>query len=220
MKKAIVILMVLCLLTSALAEEWICSSCGSLEGGNFCTQCGTAKPTNGSWVCPSCGTKASGNFCSYCGKNRPTQADKNVRIEDMEIFKNKTKGGMDCTRTNKADRFLTDNYGNTYSHSLSVGTGSLTYLLNYQYLTFSGTVAFPKGCQCDSYRESATLKIFGDDQLLAEFKNFNDGSRPEPFCISVKQYERLRLEWTCKGDNVWDDWGFFATIFDGVLVPE
>ena len=218
----IVSLVLVALLSCASAEGWTCPACGFEADGNFCANCGEKKPEESAseWICPGCGNKASGNFCSNCGKGKPTKSDRYVNLGDMEIFQNKTKGGSPAWYTDKYDEYLTDNYGNTYAHSVSVGTGSLTYLVNYRYLTFSGTVAFPKGLASDDYRESATLKIYGDEELIAEFKEIDDGSRPESFSLNIKPYERLTLEWTCEGMNVWSDWGEYATIFDGVLVPE
>ena len=56
------------------AAGWKCASCGQ-EGntGNFCSNCGTAKPVEDEgWTCPSCGqTGNTGKFCSGCGKPRP-----------------------------------------------------------------------------------------------------------------------------------------------------
>lgn len=49
-------------------EEWRCS-CGVLNSGNFCSGCGAKKPAEG-WVC-SCGTHNIGNFCSGCGAKKP-----------------------------------------------------------------------------------------------------------------------------------------------------
>lgn len=47
---------------------WVCS-CGAQNRGNFCTNCGKARPSAG-WTC-SCGAVNTGNFCSDCGKPRP-----------------------------------------------------------------------------------------------------------------------------------------------------
>ncbi len=49
--------------------SWTCS-CGALNSGKFCSQCGSPKPDTGSWTC-SCGTVNSGKFCSQCGSPKP-----------------------------------------------------------------------------------------------------------------------------------------------------
>ncbi len=55
---------------AAPADGWTCS-CGAANTGNFCTNCGSKKPTpHGSWVC-ACGAANAGNFCSSCGSKRP-----------------------------------------------------------------------------------------------------------------------------------------------------
>lgn len=47
---------------------WTCS-CGAVNSGNFCTNCGKPRPAAGSWTC-SCGAVNTGNFCTNCGKPR------------------------------------------------------------------------------------------------------------------------------------------------------
>lgn len=49
------------------AGTWTCS-CGAVNSGNFCSQCGKPAP-GGTWTC-SCGAVNNGNFCSQCGKPR------------------------------------------------------------------------------------------------------------------------------------------------------
>ena len=49
------------------AAGWTCS-CGTVNSGNFCSNCGSPKPS-ADWTC-SCGTKNSGKFCSNCGSPR------------------------------------------------------------------------------------------------------------------------------------------------------
>lgn len=142
-----------------------------------------------------------------------------VILGEMEIFQNKTEGGSWMSKTDDTDKYLVDNYGNVYANSLSVGCGSVTYLVNFKYQTFSGTVGFPKGLESDGFRESATLTIFGDGEKIAEFVNVNDTSKPEAFSLDVSSYEKITLSWECKGSNIWSDWGYFATIFDGVFIP-
>ena len=143
-----------------------------------------------------------------------------VLLGEMEMFQNNTDGGSWRSKTDKTDKYLEDNYGNTYSNSMSVGCGTVVYLVNFQYKTFSGTVAFPKGLETDSYRTSATLKIYGDGVKIAEFTDVGEDTRPAAFSLDISSYEKITLEWTCKGANIWEDWGDFATIFDGVFAPE
>ncbi len=54
--------------TVAPKAGWTCS-CGAVNTGKFCSECGTAKPDAG-WTC-SCGAVNTGKFCSECGKKRP-----------------------------------------------------------------------------------------------------------------------------------------------------
>lgn len=48
--------------------SWTCS-CGNVNNGNFCSNCGKPNP-NGPWKC-DCGQTNTGNFCSNCGKKKP-----------------------------------------------------------------------------------------------------------------------------------------------------
>ena len=58
---------------AASDEAWTCS-CGSVNTGKFCNECGKSKPapTLG-WTC-TCGTVNKGKFCSECGKPKPADA--------------------------------------------------------------------------------------------------------------------------------------------------
>lgn len=49
--------------------SWTCS-CGTVNTGKFCSNCGKPKPSDGSWTC-SCGTVNTGRFCSNCGNPKP-----------------------------------------------------------------------------------------------------------------------------------------------------
>ena len=53
---------------AADANTWKCS-CGAVNTGKFCMECGTSKPADG-WVC-SCGAVNKGKFCSECGAKKP-----------------------------------------------------------------------------------------------------------------------------------------------------
>ncbi len=59
-------------LTPPQGESWTCS-CGSVNTGNFCGNCGNKRPqpqAPAQWTC-SCGATNSGKFCSNCGSPRP-----------------------------------------------------------------------------------------------------------------------------------------------------
>ena len=55
------------------ADGWKCS-CGAINTGNFCSECGAPKPADAEgWVC-SCGAVNKGKFCSNCGAKKPAGA--------------------------------------------------------------------------------------------------------------------------------------------------
>ena len=54
--------------SQAAKTEWTCS-CGAVNTGKFCSECGSPRPA-GPWTC-SCGTVNTGKFCQECGKPRP-----------------------------------------------------------------------------------------------------------------------------------------------------
>lgn len=53
---------------AAGANTWKCS-CGAVNTGKFCVECGASKPADG-WAC-SCGAVNKGKFCSECGAKKP-----------------------------------------------------------------------------------------------------------------------------------------------------
>ena len=66
---ALFIVFICCSAALSAGNEWNCPECGSINSGNFCTQCGTKKPEE--IICPNCGEKYSldsgVNFCGKCG---------------------------------------------------------------------------------------------------------------------------------------------------------
>ena len=54
-------------------DSWKCS-CGAINTGKFCSECGAPKPADAEgWVC-SCGAVNKGKFCSNCGAKKPAGA--------------------------------------------------------------------------------------------------------------------------------------------------
>ncbi|MDO4520896.1 MAG: SPFH domain-containing protein [Erysipelotrichaceae bacterium] len=56
---------------AAPADAWVCPKCGKTSTGNFCANCGTARPVAAKWICPKCGRENDGNFCANCGTAKP-----------------------------------------------------------------------------------------------------------------------------------------------------
>ncbi len=55
-----------------MSGTWECPKCHAMANGNFCSVCGSPKPSaEEGWFCPDCGTKNTGNFCSHCGHKKP-----------------------------------------------------------------------------------------------------------------------------------------------------
>lgn len=54
--------------------EWKCS-CDTTNRGNFCTNCGSARPVIKEWKCPRCASIAVWNYCGACGMQKPESAE-------------------------------------------------------------------------------------------------------------------------------------------------
>lgn len=64
----------------ALADGgWTCTACGQTDNtGNFCANCGRARPA-GDWTCVNCGQAGNtGNFCINCGAAKPAGGSQHV----------------------------------------------------------------------------------------------------------------------------------------------
>ncbi len=58
---------------AAAGDSWTCS-CGAVNTGKFCEECGKAKPAPAEgWTC-SCGAVNQGKFCQNCGAKKPAGA--------------------------------------------------------------------------------------------------------------------------------------------------
>ncbi len=51
-----------------VANAWTCS-CGAVNTGKFCTDCGSKRPEATTWTC-TCGAVNTGKFCTECGAAR------------------------------------------------------------------------------------------------------------------------------------------------------
>ena len=49
------------------SDAWSCPKCGTENYDNFCSSCGTARPSDNKWICPKCGKQNNDRFCTNCG---------------------------------------------------------------------------------------------------------------------------------------------------------
>ncbi len=105
MKRLFGILMIIVMLVSstAMAEGWICPGCGAEATGNFCSECGTKRPEVEYWICPNCGNIANGNFCTECGMARTQYSPMYEGDTDTRPYR-----GFDTVYTYRIGQYLWD----------------------------------------------------------------------------------------------------------------
>ena len=71
MKRSFLFLLIIAMVAvacTAVAEEWVCPNCGKTNTRQFCTGCGYKHDV---WICPNCGAENTDAFCGDCGTARP-----------------------------------------------------------------------------------------------------------------------------------------------------
>jgi len=99
--------LVIALAGGALAEVWTCANCGQAGNtGNFCSNCGTARPEE-AWTCVACGQAGNkGNFCSNCGAARPSASSPRKIDEHLEQIPGETDRVKVCLDSVQASSFI------------------------------------------------------------------------------------------------------------------
>ncbi len=132
-----------------------------------------------------------------------------INIADEELF---------ATNAEKiyVNDFLTTNYNDEYLTSFAVDQGYASFLVkNRGFTTFSGIIALPKDVHPDGYKTSAQLEIYIDEVLTFRSDIFTSESKPQQFDLDISNAEVIKISWTCSGGNIWSNWCYYATIFDG-----
>ena len=92
---------------TSFAEEWECPNCGNKVTGNFCNNCGTAKPSD-EWICPNCGQTVTGNFCSNCGTAKVALDVDAVEEEASAVGEQSAEDPIDEETTTEQPASITD----------------------------------------------------------------------------------------------------------------
>ena len=134
-------------------------------------------------------------------------------ITDMEIFDMK-HGDLSYLVYNEN---FEDKFGNRYSNSLYMDSGSVSFYVNQDYAHMCGTVACPKGTLSDAFRTGAYITLYGDDQLLYRSELSTPTSYPQNFEIDISDISIIKIVWESEGSNIWLNWGYMATLYEAAF---
>lgn len=141
-----------------------------------------------------------------------------VPLSTYDQLKNTTNGvAKQYTEINK---YTEDKFGNKYTTSFALSSGSVSFAINQKFTKLEGTIACPKGTNFNFVPtlDSAQLMITGDNETpLFTSNKFEVDTEPESFSIDITGVRIITITWNCEGDNVWENWGNYATIFDGMF---
>jgi len=178
MKKGLsflIAIIILFTITSAIAEEWTCPSCNSEVFGNFCNNCGIAKPQpdNSNWICIACGTAASGNFCSNCGSAFSVQSE--LTVYPLQFTSRHMDEVIDMPDICYSTPATENGYG--WTPVYVIGTVTKVYL-DHEYAP-----GMPALIRMDTAKGPVIIQVMSPDYLLESQYNseFNTESEKDAF---------------------------------------
>lgn len=132
---------------------------------------------------------------AYVGKHKSDKPT--VWLKDLDYFT-----GSEIRTTT-----MTDNLGQVHYESIYNDFSSM-YLLNGQYTAISGTLF--QNYECRSSSREATLKVYGDGELLYQAK-MSGGVQPIDFSVDITGVLELEVRF----DNAAGEWGgYIAAVTD------
>lgn len=134
-------------------------------------------------------------------------------ITEMEIFDMKHQDTSNLVYNENFE----DKFGNRYSNSLYMDSGSVLFYVNQDYARMCGIVACPKGTLSDAFRTGAYITLYGDDQLLYRSELSTPTSYPQNFEIDISDISIVEIVWKSEGGNIWLNWGYMATLFEAAF---
>ena len=163
----------------------------------------------------------------YDAKNKyPNNQNLDTAIKEMTKFKPTLLVNLKWLKNTAEDSvnhqtyenvYLKDKFSNTYSSSFSLSGGSVKYAINKNYTTFSGTIACPYEVEYTSNADYAKVSVYGDGNYLWSSSPMYVDSKPQAFNVDITGIEILELHWEYAGYNIWENWGYYSTIMDGIL---
>ncbi len=129
----------------------------------------------------------------YIGKNEEIKQP-SVWLKDLETFTGsataKSKSEIEFG-SNEYNYYLTANTGAVYENYWYPSTYEPSYLVNYKYKNFKGTIYLTKNAK-DNNRQNRIV-VFGDDEIIYTSKPVASGSMPIDFDIDVSNVAVLKI---------------------------
>jgi len=148
----------------------------------------------------------------YLGENKEIEQP-SVWLKDLETFTGKfeTKsidtvdfGGYEY------NNLLTDNTGEVYKNCWYSDDNGASYLLNYKYSKFKGTIYLNK--ESKDYKWINRVVIYGDDKVIYTSDNISSGDKPIDFNIDVSNVGVLKIVY--QFNSMPDGSGEWSSSFD------
>lgn len=134
-----------------------------------------------------------------------------IPITKFPQLENTAKGGKSGTLI---DEYKEDKFNNKYLYSFSLSKGKVSYFLDGKFSLIKGVIACPKEVSYSNFRISATITISIDGNKKYISNPVEVDTYLQNVEIDLTGANKIEIEWECKGINISENWGYYATLFD------